>query len=301
MKNKPVLMVLTTALGLGIIFFSALYLASLFGRGASGRSLGALSIGNKVALVKVEGVLISSEPIVDEIGEYADEASIKAIVVRVDSPGGGVVASQEIYNALKRARSKGKKVVVSMGSVAASGGYYIAAAADRVVANPGTITGSIGVKMEFANIEKLLDKIGIKGMIVKAGEYKDMGSPFREMTNAERKLLQSVIDDVHRQFIEAVASGRNLPEADVRTMADGRIYTGRQALEHKLVDQLGDLEDAVRVAGELAGIKGKPSVVRREKKIPFLEYLKEETSSWVADLVAQSIGRSSVRMEYLYQ
>ena len=151
-------------------------------------------------------------------------------MIRIDSPGGGVVPSQEIFNAVKSARKEGKKVIVSMGSVAASGGYYIAAAADKIIANPGTLTGSIGVKMEFANLGKLLDKIGVEGMVVKSGEYKDIGSPYREMTAQEQKLLQDVIDDVHSQFIKAVAEGRSLPEADVRAIADGRIFTGQQAL-----------------------------------------------------------------------
>lgn len=301
MKNKPVLVVLLTALALGILFFTILYLASLVSGGTTSGRLASLQVGNKVALVKIEGLLVSSETIVDEINGYAEDSSIKAVIVRVDSPGGGVVASQEIYNALRNARGEGKKIIISMGTVAASGGYYIAAAADKIVANPGSLTGSIGVKMEFANMEKLLEKIGVRGMVVKAGEYKDIGSPYREMTAEEQKLLQAVIDDVHSQFIEAVARGRNLAEADVRGLADGRIFTGRQALQLKLVDQLGDLEDAIRVAGELAGIKGKPVVVRREKKRQFLDYLKEETASWVSDLAARSLGRTMVRLEYLYQ
>lgn len=301
MKNKPVLVVLLTALALGILFFTILYLASLVSGGTTSGRLASLQVGNKVALVKIEGLLVSSETIVDEINGYAEDSSIKAVIVRVDSPGGGVVASQEIYNALRNARGEGKKIIISMGTVAASGGYYIAAAADKIVANPGSLTGSIGVKMEFANMEKLLEKIGVRGMVVKAGEYKDIGSPYREMTAEEQKLLQAVIDDVHSQFIEAVATGRNLAEADVRGLADGRIFTGRQALQLKLVDQLGDLEDAIRVAGELAGIKGKPVVVRREKKRQFLDYLKEETASWVSDLAARSLGRTMVRLEYLYQ
>lgn len=301
MKSKPVLMVFATALGLGILFLSVLYLASLAVGGGPSRRFGSLPVGNKVALVKIEGMLITSDEIVEEIANHVEDSSIKAIIVRVDSPGGGVVASQEIFNALQNARKEGKKTVVSMGSVAASGGYYIAAAADRIVANPGTLTGSIGVKMEFANIEKLLEKVGVKGMVVKAGNYKDIGSPFRDMTVQEKKLLQAVIDDVHGQFIEAVARGRNMTEADVRAIADGRIFTGRQALTLKLVDRLGDLEDAIRVAGELAEIKGKPTVVHREKKFRFLEYLKDETSTWISDFLARSLGRTMVRLDYLYQ
>jgi len=299
MKKNPVLVVLATAAVLGAVFFVLLFLAS---RMTGGKSSAKLSVvgQNKVALVKLEGVLLSSEHVVDELNDYADDSSIKAIVIRVDSPGGGVVPSQEIYNAVKHARQEGKKVVVSMGSVAASGGYYVAAAADLIVANPGTMTGSIGVKMEFANMEKLLEKIGVKGMVVKSGEYKDVGSPFREMTDKERLLLQGVIDDVQTQFVMAVVEGRKLPEAQVRAIADGRIFTGQQALALKLVDQMGDLEHSIRVAAELAGIKGKPYVVKKEKKIPFFDYLKEESAAWIAEAVAQGIGGGSGKLQYRY-
>ena len=300
MKQRPVLIILAVALGMGVLFFLVLFLASLVSGGRSAKGITPLSGMDRVALVKIEGVLITADDTVTEINAYADEASIKAIIIRIDSPGGGVVASQEIYNAVLNARKAGKKVVISMGSVAASGGYYVAAAGDRIVANPGTLTGSIGVKMEFANLEKLLEKIGVKGMVVKAGEYKDMGSPFREMSAEEHRLLQAVIDDVHSQFIEAVAKGRNLPETEVRTIADGRIFTGRQALQLKLVDQLGDLDDSIQTAAELAGIKGKPNVIRKERKFPLLEYFKEETASWLSEVVARSLGTGLMRLEFLY-
>jgi protease-4 len=301
MKKNPVLIVLGTAAALGVLFFIILSLASfLSGKKGTSSTLPMVGAG-KVALVRVEGLLTTSEPIVDELNEYAEDDSIKAIVIRVDSPGGGVVVSQEIYNAVKNAKKEGKKIVVSMGTVAASGGYYVAAAADKIVANPGTLTGSLGVKMEFANIEKLLEKIGVKGQVVKAGEYKDIGSPFRDMTPQEKKLLQDVIDDVHSQFIEAIVEGRNLPIADVRAIADGRIFTGRQALNLKLVDQLGDLTDSIRIAGTLAGIKGKPQVIEKRKKIPFLEYFKEESAAWIADVIARGISRSGMTLQYLYR
>jgi protease-4 len=301
MKKNPVLIVIATAAALSLIFFIVVSLASfLSGNKRTAKSLPMVG-ADKVALVKIEGLLISSAPSVDELTDYADDPSIKAIVLRIDSPGGGVVVSQEIYNAVKYAKREGKKIVVSMGTVAASGGYYVAAAADKIVANPGTLTGSLGVKMEFTNIEKLLDKIGVKGQVVKAGEYKDIGSPYRDMTAPEKKLLQDVIDDVHSQFIEAIVEGRNLPVADVKAIADGRIFTGRQALALKLVDQLGDLADSIRVAGDLAGIKGKPQVIEKRKKIPFLEYFKEESAAWIGDVLARGINRSSVTLQYLYR
>jgi len=299
MKKNPVLIVGVTAVVLGAVFFSMVFLASLL-TGNTRTTTNLRVVGSdRVALVRLEGLLVTSERVVEELTDYAEDSSIKAIVLRIDSPGGGVVVSQEIYNAVKNARKEGKKVVASLGTVAASGGYYVAAAADTIVANPGTLTGSIGVKMEFANIEKLLEKIGVKGMVVKAGEYKDVGSPFRDMSPQEKKLLQDVIDDVHTQFIKAVAEGRNMQEAEIRVIADGRIFTGRQALDLKLVDQLGDLADSIKVAGKLAGIKGKPNVVEKRKKRPFFDYLKEESSAWIADVVAHGIGRSSVALQYL--
>lgn len=299
MKKNPVLIVVVTAVALGALFFCIVFLASLLA-GNKRTSTPLQMVGSdKVALVKLEGLLLTAEPVVEELNDYAEDSSIKAIVLRIDSPGGGVVVSQEIYNAVKNARKEGKKVVVSMGTVAASGGYYVAAAADRIMANPGTLTGSIGVKMEFANIEKLLEKIGVRGMVVKAGEYKDVGSPFREMSEQEKKLLQDVIDDVHSQFIKAIAEGRNMQEAEVRAIADGRIFTGRQALDLRLVDQLGDLADSIKVAGELVGIKGKPRVVEKRKKTPFFDYLKEESAAWIADVIMRGINRSTVSLQYL--
>jgi protease IV len=298
MKRNPVLTVLGTALALGVLFVLILAVASFF-TGNKGRSVSFSVVSpDRVALVKIEGLLTSSDDIVKELHDYTEDGSIKAIVLRIDSPGGGVVTAQEIYNAVKNARKEGKKVVVSMGSVAASGGYYIAAGADKIVANPGTLTGSIGVLMEFANVEKLLDKIGVKGVVVKAGQFKDVGSPFRDMTDQEKKLLQGVIDDVHSQFIDVVAHGRNIPIDDVKAIADGRIFTGRQALKLKLVDKMGDLTESIELAGTLAGIKGKPIIVEKNKKIPFLDYLKEESAAWIGDVITKGLSRNTVSLQY---
>ncbi len=298
MKRNPLLIIIATAAALGVLFLVILSLASVLAGGRRAAAPLPVVGGGNVALVRIEGLLVTSDHVVEEMTDYSEDPSIKAIVVRIDSPGGGVVPSQEIYNAVKNARKEGKKIVVSMGSVAASGGYYVAAAADKIVANPGTLTGSIGVKMEFASVEKLLEKIGVKGMVVKAGEYKDIGSPFRDMTDQEKKILQGVIDDVHGQFIEAVSAGRNLPASEVAAIADGRIFTGRQALALKLVDQMGDLSDSISLAGTLAGIKGKPKVVEKKKKIPFLEYLKEETAAWIGDVIVNGLNRSTLSLQY---
>jgi protease-4 len=197
--------------------------------------------------------------------------------LRIDSPGGGVGPSQEIYDEVK-AVDLVKPVVVSMGSVAASGGYYIAVPAREIIANPGTIIGSIGVIMEFTNFQELLEKIGLNSVIVKSGQYKDIGSPTREMTAAEREILQDLIDDVHSQFVSSVADGRNMDEEAVRAIADGRIFSGRMAMGMGLVDGMGNLEVAIRRAAELGGVDGEPNVVYPPGKKPrFIDLFIEET------------------------
>ncbi len=222
-------------------------------------------VRDKVALVRVEGPIIEAKTVVEEIKGYVKDSSVRAIVLRVDSPGGGVVPSQEIFNEVKKAKAV-KKVVVSMGSVAASGGYYISAPADRIIANPGTITGSIGVIMVVPNLKGLLDKVGIKTEVVKSGKNKDLASVFRGIGSEERQIIQGVMDDVHEQFIGAVAEGRNMEIDKARKISDGSIFSGRQAIGVGLVDEIGDLDDAVKVAGKLAGIEGEPEVVSKSEK-----------------------------------
>jgi protease-4 len=238
-----------------------------------------LSTEDRIALIRVEGVIVDSQATVGELKRFSENPSVKAIVLRIDTPGGGVVPSQEIYDAIKRVRNKNNKAVIaSMGSVAASGGYYIAAATDRIVANPGTLTGSIGVIMETANVEGLLQKIGVEGVVIKSGKYKDVGSPLRKMSAEERGLLQAVMDDVHKQFIEAVAEGRSMELRAAQVLADGRIFTGRQAKEAKLVDELGDLEDAIQLAADVVGIEGEPKVVEPRRRFSLRELLDSKLS-----------------------
>ncbi|MBH0199346.1 MAG: signal peptide peptidase SppA [Nitrospira sp.] len=233
-----------------------------------------LSSGDRIALIRVEGVIMDAQQTVTDLRRFSENPAVKAIVLRIDSPGGGVVPSQEIYDEVKRVRAKNNKTVIaSMGSVAASGGYYIAAATDRIVANPGTLTGSIGVIMETANVEGLLQKIGVEGIVIKSGKYKDVGSPLRKMSEEERGLLQSVMDDVHKQFIEAVAEGRDLELDAAQALSDGRIFTGRQAKDARLVDELGDLEDAIQLAADTAGIEGEPKVVEPKRRFSIRELL----------------------------
>lgn len=226
-------------------------------------------MGEKVAVVEIKGLVTESKSIIDRIIEFKKDPSVKAIVLRIDTAGGAVGPSQEVYREVKKT-AKTKKMVASMGTIAASGGYYIASAADKIFANPGTITGSIGVVAEFPNIEELFKKLGLKTETIKSGEFKDMGSPLREMTSEEKAVIRSVVDGVHRQFIKAVAEGRKLPLETVEKIADGRIFTGERAEKLGLVDQLGNLQDAISMAGKLAGIKGEPKVIYAEKKRPSL-------------------------------
>lgn len=243
-----------------------------------GEDLGA---GDAVGIVPVEGVIVSGKPtgimeqglaysdlIVDFIRRADENKSIKAILLRVNSPGGSVVASNEIYNALREVE---KPLVVSMGEMAASGGYYVSCAADKIVAHPDTMTGSIGVIAQVIHMHEMMDKIGMEVTTIKSGLYKDEGSPFREMTEEEKKIWQDIIDEAYQEFVEIVAEGRHLPKEEVRKLADGRIYTGRQAHKLALVDELGDFSSALELASELGGIEGKPRVIEYRRQPSFLE------------------------------
>ena len=229
--------------------------------------------GPKVAVVEIEGIIVDGAAAVRELREHADNPSIKAVVLRVNSPGGVVAPTQEIFAAIQRARKAGKPVVASLGAVAASGGYYVAVAADRIYANPGTLTGSIGVVMQLANLEGLLKKVGVDYVVVKAGAYKDVGNFARTMSPEERKMLQALLDDVYSQFVEAVSEGRGLEKKDVLAFAEGRIYSGQQALALKMVDELGGFEEAVEAAGKLANISGRPKLVYPRKKFSFRDLM----------------------------
>lgn len=248
---------------------------------------GELNLKNKIALIRIEGPIIQSKHVIEELKEYVKDGSIKAIVVRVESPGGGVAPSQEIYEEMRKAAAK-KKVVVSMGAVAASGGYYIAAPATKIIANPGTLTGSIGVIMEVPNIKGLMDKIGIKTEVIKSGQHKDIASAFRDMDKKEREILQGVMDDVHEQFIKAVSEGRKMPVEDVKKIADGRIFSGRQALKAGLVDGLGNLEYAIEEAAKLAGIKDEPEVVTKKERPFIMELINGKIPEWALKFIPNS-------------
>jgi protease-4 len=253
-----------------------------------------IPLGEKVAVIKVTGVIIDSTSVIEELKEYSKDASVKAIVLRVDSPGGAVAPSQEIHEEIIKAKQN-KKVVVSMGTVAASGGYYISAPADKIVANAGTLTGSIGVIMELPNIEGLMKKIGVETQIVKSGRHKDMASVFRSLTPEEKQILQTVLDDVHNQFIAAVSEGRGIKIEDIKDIADGRIFTGKMAKDIGLVDELGNLQDAIMLAGKLTGIKGEPRVVTKKEEFSIFSLLKGQ-------LPDNLIGNvfSGIQLKYLF-
>ncbi|MEW6214035.1 MAG: signal peptide peptidase SppA [Nitrospirota bacterium] len=250
-------------------------------------------IGERVALIRIEGLITDSKNTIDEIKEYLKDPSVKAIVLRIDSPGGAVAPAQEIYEEVRKATTK-KKVVVSMGSVAASGGYYIASPATKIIANAGTLTGSIGVIMEIPNIEGLMNKLGIKTEVVKSGRHKDIASVFRGIKKEEREILQGVLDNVHEQFIKAVAEGRKMVLNDVKKIADGRVFTGEQALKAGLVDELGNLEDAVKAAARLSGIKGEPVVVSKKERFSIINLLRDKIPKELTDI------SPTVKVKYLF-
>jgi protease IV len=254
-----------------------------------GRDAG-LIFAEKVGVLEVKGVIANVQPTVEELAKFRRDGSVKAVVVRIESPGGGVSSSQELYQEIRRT-AREKPVVVSMGSVAASGGYYIACAAQKIYANPGTITGSIGVILEFTNFEELLKKIGFRMEVVKSGRYKDVGNPGREMTAEERAYLQAMVDNVHQQFVRDVARGRRMKVEKVRELADGRIFTGEQAMELGLVDELGDLKDAIDAAAKMAAIEGEPKIVypEKEKKSVF-DYLFDRITEKIANSVQPYMG-----------
>jgi protease-4 len=252
-----------------------------------------IAFGDRIGLVEITGTIVNPQPVVDQIAEFGDDDNIKAILVRIESPGGVVAAAEEIYEELKRVRDDGKPVVASMGGVAASGGYYVACGADSIVANPGTLTGSIGVIMSFPNTEDLFKKIGVGFEVVKTGQYKDMGSFARKMTQDERQLLGGLLEDVYEQFVTVVSTERGIEKDTVIGFADGRLFTGRQAFELHLVDRLGGFRDAVMLAGRLAGIKGEPSIVRpRRRAISVWDILEDLLG------VASRATRTSVSIEY---
>lgn len=290
MRRNPLLIGLWLLIGLAVVVFLSSYAVTRF---VEGPPFSGAASGGQIGLIRIEGVLFDVKETLDELRRYQENPAIKGIVVRIDSPGGAVVPAQEVYSQIKKTRAQGKRVVASTGIVAASGGYYIASAAEKIVSNPGTITGSIGVIMQLSNIEGLMRKVGVASVVLKSGALKDAGSPFRTLRPEERNILQRALDDVHAQFIEAVAQGRGLPVSKVRALADGRIFTGRQAKALGLVDELGDLQDAVKLTATLAGIKGEPEVVEPRRPFSLIGFIKNQTATLIG------LPAGPVSMQYL--
>lgn len=255
----------------------------------------------QIAVLDLEGTIVDSRDFVDQLNDYGNRPNVKSVVIRINSPGGGVAASQEMYEAVRKFRAdSNKKVFVSMASVAASGGYYVACAADKIFANPGSVTGSIGVISEWYNYGDLLQWAKMQNIVIKTGSYKDAGSSTRPLTEEERAYFQSLIDSMFDQFISAVASSRNMKDEDVRKLADGRVFTGKDAHENGLVDELGTYQDAIDAAALIAGIEGEPKILRPAKKrVSFFDLLLGDAKSVLS--LNSDRSESHIRFEYLWR
>jgi protease IV len=298
-RRSNLLLWLVAGGGAMLFFVISLLALVLYSSGGSGQ---ALSFGsNQVAVIDLEGVIYDSKEFTDELKELGGSSGVRAVVVRINSPGGGVAASQEMYQALRKFRLQSKKkVVVSMSSVAASGGYYVACAADRIFANPGTVTGSIGVIAEWYNYAELLKWAKLQEIVFKSGDFKDTGSPTRPLTEPERVYFQNLIHNMYGQFVRDVAAGRKMSEASVYKLADGRVYTGLEAKDNGLVDELGTLEDAVAAAGKMANISGEPRIVTPVKKrISMLDLLLGDARTVLS--LNPDRSESHIRFQYLWK
>ncbi|MBS1852133.1 MAG: signal peptide peptidase SppA [Acidobacteria bacterium] len=258
--------------------FTLVYLAL-----RSGPQSSLTGFGEKIGVIDLQGVILDPSTTVQQLKKFGDDDSIKAIILHVNSPGGGVAASEEIYREVRRVRDqKKKRIVASIETVGASGAYYVSSATNKIYADNGSIVGSIGVIAQWVNYGDLLRWAKLKDITMKAGEFKDTGSPTREMTPAEQAYLQSLIDNMHGQFIQAVADGRKAKYEDIKGIANGKVWTGQQALEMKLIDQVGDFQTAVEDTAKAVGIKGEPTLVRPEKDRKTLaDLLFGDLSEWL--------------------
>lgn len=289
----PLLVALATIGGFTILITLAFFLLILWTtKGMVTRP--SLYHGEKIGVVDIKGLITEPEASLNSLREFRYNKEVKAVVIRIDSPGGAVGASQELYEEISRLNQE-KPVVASLGTVAASGGYYASLGARHIVANPGTVTASIGVIIKVPNIENLLEKLGIKTTVVKSGVFKDLGSITRDMAEDERALLQEIMQDIQNQFVMAVSRSRNIPEEQVSTIADGRIMTGRQALDAKLVDQLGNFSVAVDKAASLAKIQGRPELVypKKDRLSIIRGLLQEEGVKILANALRRLLGSST--------
>lgn len=255
--------------------------------------------GDKIGVVEINDVIMSSEKWVNEIKKYREDKSIKAIIVHINSPGGGVAASQEIYEEVRKTRDSGKIIVISMGSIAASGGYYIACGGSLIVSNPGTLTGSIGVIVSITNFKDLADKIGVTQNVIKSADLKDAGNPFREMTDKDRAYFQDVVDNSFGQFLAVVARERKMNMDTLKVYSTGRVFTGLQAQKIGLVDSLGTFEDAVRITSKMAGIEGEPRLIREKKRFSLFEKFIGATADDMASLKARFLDEPLLQYKFV--
>lgn len=289
---RTVLTVLGGLVGAFILFALLVWLA---------RGGGPLLGGERIARVDVIGPIFDADETIEQLKRYAHDDRVKAIVVRIDSPGGEVAPSQEIYRQIRTIRREGKPVVASMGSVAASGAYYVALAAEKIYANPGTLTGSIGVIAQFPNVQELVAKIGVKVTVIKSGKHKDLGNPLRELSPEERELIQGVIDDVYQQFLDAVVESRDIDRDAVGEFADGRIFSGRQAKAMGLVDEMGGLEEAIADIAKAVGIEGTPRVIHEVPgRFRWLKYLGSLLSARLPVAKPWNPARFSLQYRWLF-
>ncbi len=265
-----------TVVGLTVFVWLAVLAVFLVAVSAALRSQDGGGFGLRVAVVELEGVILDVEDLLRDLKAHRENALVRAVVIRINSPGGVVGPTQELHDALLRLRKAGKPVVASLGAVAASGGYYTAVAADQIFADPGTLTGSIGVIMQMANLDGLLKKVGVDYVVIKSGQFKDIGNVSRPMTPEERRVLQTLLDDVHGQFIDAVAAGRKLDRAQVVQFSDGRIFSGAQAKGLGMVDELGGLEEAVERATSLAGLPMPPRIIAPRRRFSVFDLLRSQ-------------------------
>jgi protease IV len=293
MKDRPILLGFLVGSAVILVFFAvAMLVLTSFSSDFPSSIMGSDGIG----IVNITSTITESRLILDQLDRYYNDDSIAAILLRIDSPGGAVGPSQEIHREIMKIRND-KVVVASLGSTAASGGYYVACAANKIMANPGTLTGSIGVIMEFINVRRLYEYVGMSSDVVKSGRFKDMGAWSRDLTKDERTLLQNVVDDVQKQFVAAIADGRGIDPENILSIADGRIFTGAQAMKYGLVDRLGNYHDSIDYAAELAGIEGKPRIVRqKERRISVWDIFLDDLVGQFAEKLQNALEQRDFRL-----
>jgi protease-4 len=287
--------------GAFFLFLLAVFALVYFTVRSEQKSSSFSSFGDKIAVVDLEGVILSPKDMVEQLRKYGDDSSIKAIIIHVNSPGGGAAASEEIYREVLRIRDvKKKRIVASIETVGASGAYYVSSATNKIFADDASIVGSIGVIAEWYNYEELLKWAKLQAIVLKAGEFKDTGSPVRPMTPAERAYMQGLIDNMHDQFIDSVAKGRRMKVEEIKPLADGKVWTGEQAVPLKLIDQVGDFRAAIEDTAKSVGIKGEPTIVRPEKdRKSVLDLLFGDASEYLPD--PAKLMQTNAQFYYLWK